>query len=395
MEEITPKDSSSKPTSSAGESFATLGRRVSVQLKLRISTDKSTSKADEETSGGSDKPLPSAPFNARQKKQKDKNKQAYLAQILADSSTKPNPLALLKSASVASNNSQGENSSGSSNWLKFNPQGPNLIDCLRQFTTVEALDGENMVGCSRCWKTANPDYEVLSEESESESSSSSSESSSESEDSPSSRAGSIRAVPPKKRRSAQISSTEPSESTASNGYSITSHSEASSSVTSTSTLPSSVAASLETESSSSQVNGLYGGHPIPSISTTSPAEPSSVSPGGSRSGRESRVQSTTTSGNSLYLTPSSSPRGSLKRLNSSASSCGEESEGNISAANASELSLSPSANKRKGKLKVARPRIPKSQRVLLRRAYKRYLIAVPPPVLVVRKFVPFLKRMCF
>jgi len=394
VEEITPKEGTSKPTPSAGESFATLGRRVSIQLKLRISTDKSSSKADEETSGVSDKPLPSAPSNARHKKQKDKKKQAYLAQILADSSAKPNPLALLKSASIAPSSSQGEHSSGSSNWLKFNSQGPNLIDCLRQFTTVEALDGENMVGCSRCWKAANPDYEVLSEESESESSSSSSESSSESEDSPSSRTGSIRAILTKKRRSAQIGSTEPSESTASNDHSITLHSEASSSVTSTSTFPSSVAASLETESSS-KGNGRYGGHPIPSISTTSPAEPSSVLSEVSGPGRESRVQSTTASGNSLYLTPSSSPRDSLKRLNSSASSGGEESEGNTSAANASELSLSPSANRRKGKLKVARPRIPKSQRVLLRRAYKRYLIAVPPPVLVVRKSVSFLKRMRF
>ena len=357
---------------------------MSVQLRLRMSTERSPSKADEEINGVSDKPLPSAPSNAQQKKQKDKNKQAYLAQILADSSAKANPLALLKGASVAPGSLHGENSSGSSNWLRFNPHSPNLIDCFRQFTTVEALDGENMVGCSRCWKAANPDYKVLSEDSESESSSSSSESSSESEDSPSSRAGSIRAMFPKRRRSAQNGSTERLESTASND--LTSHSEASSSVASTSTLPSSVAASMETESSFSKGNGLYGGHPIPSISTTSPAEPSSFLREISKSGRESRVQSSTTSGNSLYLTPNSSPRGSLKRLNSSASSGGEESEGNTSAGNASELSLS---NGRKTKLRVARPRIPKSQRVLLRRAYKRYLIAVPPPVLVVRKSALF------
>ena len=359
---------------------------MSVQLRLRLSTERSSSKVDEETSGAPDKPLPSAPSNAQQKKQKDKNKQAYLAQILADSSAKANPLALLKGASVAPGSLHGENS-GSSNWLRFNPHSPNLIDCFRQFTTVEALDGENMVGCSRCWKAANPDYEVLSGDSESESSSSSSESSSESEDSPSSRAGSIRAMFPKRRRSVQNgSSTEPSDSTASNDHFTTSHSEASSSATSTSTLPSSVAASMETESSFSKGNGLYGGHPIPSISTTSPAEPSSSLPESTKTERESRVHSSTTSGNSLYLTPNSSPRGSLKRLNSSASSGGEESEGNTSAGNASELSLS---NGRKTKLKVARPRIPKSQRVLLRRAYKRYLIAVPPPVLVVRKSAPF------
>jgi hypothetical protein len=364
-----------------------------------MSTDRSPSKADEETNGVPEKPLPSAPPNAPQKKQKDKNKQAYLGQILADTSAKPNPLALLKGASVSSSSSQGEGPSGTSNWLRFNPQGPNLIDCLRQFTTVEALDGENMVGCSRCWKVANPDYEVLSEDSESESSSSSSESSSESEDSPSSRAGSIRAVFSNKRRSTPngtIEKTAPSESTASNDHSTTPHSEASSSVPSTSTPPSSVVTSMETESLSSKVNGLYGGQPIPSISTTSPAEPRTSLPGISKSGRESRVQSSTTSGNSLYLTPSSSPRGSLKRLNSSASSGGEESEGNTSAGNASELSLSPSTSGRKTKLRVARPRIPKAQRVLLRRAYKRYLIAVPPPVLVVRKSTLFLSNhLCF
>ena len=112
VEDTTPKENTSKPIPSASESFATLGRRVSVQLKLRISTDRSPSKADEEANGASDKPLPSAPSNARQKKQKDKNKQAYLAQILADSSAKPNPLALLKGPSVVSSSSQGESSSG-------------------------------------------------------------------------------------------------------------------------------------------------------------------------------------------------------------------------------------------------------------------------------------------
>ena len=27
--------------------------------------------------------------------------------------------------------------------------------CLRMFTVVEVLDGENMVGCRMCWKIAN------------------------------------------------------------------------------------------------------------------------------------------------------------------------------------------------------------------------------------------------
>ncbi|KAI0826228.1 hypothetical protein BC629DRAFT_1587063 [Irpex lacteus] len=35
---------------------------------------------------------------------------------------------------------------------------PGIEECLRLFTAVEVLDGDNMVGCHRCWKIANGTY---------------------------------------------------------------------------------------------------------------------------------------------------------------------------------------------------------------------------------------------
>ncbi|KAJ7259529.1 hypothetical protein B0H12DRAFT_1108521 [Mycena haematopus] len=60
---------------------------------------------------------------------------AYLRQILADVSTGSEPV-----------------------WLKLGNSLPGVEECLRMFTAVEVLDGENMVGCRRCWKIANGQY---------------------------------------------------------------------------------------------------------------------------------------------------------------------------------------------------------------------------------------------
>ncbi|CAK5272163.1 unnamed protein product [Mycena citricolor] len=43
-------------------------------------------------------------------------------------------------------------------WLKFGGGLPGVEECLRMFTSVEVLDGENQVGCRRCWKIANGVY---------------------------------------------------------------------------------------------------------------------------------------------------------------------------------------------------------------------------------------------
>ncbi|KAJ7638629.1 hypothetical protein FB45DRAFT_903402 [Roridomyces roridus] len=60
---------------------------------------------------------------------------AYLRQILADVSGGSDAL-----------------------WLKLGGGLPGVEECLRMFTAVEVLDGENMVGCRRCWKIANGEY---------------------------------------------------------------------------------------------------------------------------------------------------------------------------------------------------------------------------------------------
>ncbi|KAF7365127.1 Ubiquitin carboxyl-terminal hydrolase [Mycena venus] len=60
---------------------------------------------------------------------------AYLRQILADVSTGSDAV-----------------------WLKLGNSLPGVEECLRMFTAVEVLDGENMVGCRRCWKIANGQY---------------------------------------------------------------------------------------------------------------------------------------------------------------------------------------------------------------------------------------------
>ncbi|KAJ7255305.1 hypothetical protein C8J57DRAFT_1346057 [Mycena rebaudengoi] len=49
-------------------------------------------------------------------------------------------------------------SSGDAMWLKLGGGLPGVEECMRMFTAVEVLDGENMVGCRRCWKIAHGEY---------------------------------------------------------------------------------------------------------------------------------------------------------------------------------------------------------------------------------------------
>jgi len=80
-------------------------------------------------------------------------KSAYLRHILADISPSgsSNPFsALLSSAPNAGTSAQ----SGHPLWNKFS-QIPSVEESLRMFTSVEILEGENMVGCRNCWKIAN------------------------------------------------------------------------------------------------------------------------------------------------------------------------------------------------------------------------------------------------
>ncbi|KIY45106.1 cysteine proteinase [Fistulina hepatica ATCC 64428] len=92
-------------------------------------------------------------------------KAAYLDRILADvppTSSSPFSLFGSSSASFARSGSSQQWFKSSENginlWLKTAGHLQSVEECLRAFTAVEVLDGENMVRCRRCWKIAHGLY---------------------------------------------------------------------------------------------------------------------------------------------------------------------------------------------------------------------------------------------
>ncbi|KAF8970229.1 hypothetical protein BDZ97DRAFT_1792545 [Flammula alnicola] len=105
----------------------------------------------------------------------------YLRKILADISSSPasnNPFAIFKPPMLHSHTSHHSTHAGlagaggaglstggtgfekdkekSTTWLGIGMRNfSGIEECLRMFTAVEVLDGENMVGCRRCWKIQN------------------------------------------------------------------------------------------------------------------------------------------------------------------------------------------------------------------------------------------------
>lgn len=79
---------------------------------------------------------------------------AYLRQILADIIPASNPFGIFKPSGAAG----AAISSTATNLLMKMGQLPGIEECLRMFTAVEVLDKENMVGCRRCWKITNGVY---------------------------------------------------------------------------------------------------------------------------------------------------------------------------------------------------------------------------------------------
>ncbi|KAF8506495.1 hypothetical protein BU17DRAFT_100714 [Hysterangium stoloniferum] len=72
----------------------------------------------------------------------------YLNRLLQDASSQYlDPLAALRM-------SNPNGASASIPWTKINPT-QSVEDCLKMFTSVEVLDGDNMFGCRNCWKIAN------------------------------------------------------------------------------------------------------------------------------------------------------------------------------------------------------------------------------------------------
>lgn len=89
----------------------------------------------------------------------------YLRKVLADvSPPSNNPLLMLRPSLLQSYVNQDHPASRGP-WDKEKEKNPwlglgarpftGIEECLRMFTAVEVLDGENMVGCRRCWKIQN------------------------------------------------------------------------------------------------------------------------------------------------------------------------------------------------------------------------------------------------
>lgn len=126
---------------------------------------------------------PRLPFVQRSKSPRppkpSKAEEEYLRAILADVNTTPvsgaNPFDFFSNWHHSSSEDNHASSSSTpisspagtippspgSAWLAKLGQLPlaGVEECLRMFTSVEVLDGENMVGCRRCWKLANGWYE--------------------------------------------------------------------------------------------------------------------------------------------------------------------------------------------------------------------------------------------
>ncbi|CDO71178.1 hypothetical protein BN946_scf184845.g48 [Trametes cinnabarina] len=374
---------------------------------------------------------------------------AYLRQVLADvHPVTGNPLSILQNAFTGGSGSSSGSSALTTHalWAKVGHL-PGIEECLRMFTAVEILDGENMVGCHRCWKIANGLYKPhnrdgdnggegdseSSSENNSESSTSASDSSGTSDASgvkPPSVSSRTHPVVPDLQDmddSAQQSSPDLSSgriSPASTSFVSTqtgNHSSTADDTTSISSAPT---------TDSVLASGTYGGLPIPKISTSevdipnsasagqaldqdrqvpsdsalsrtwapnasgvSPSDDSLLTPRGRRPGRSKgeRKDSVTYSGESSDDELDDSDSEASGRSDGSASpSVSPSATPNSSVEKLTNTSRSPRTSPQphdrasSGTAQAgAASKVPRSKQVIMRKMYKRYLISTPPPILVI------------
>ncbi|KAH7922903.1 peptidase C19, ubiquitin carboxyl-terminal hydrolase 2 [Leucogyrophana mollusca] len=377
---------------------------------------------------------------------------AYLRDILADINPggPSNPFSIFKQPkdqSTSTPPSQTQNL-----FLKINQLG-GIEECLRLFTSVEVLDGENMVGCHRCWKIANglykPKPKPKEPAKECDSCTDSDEEKAEGVEVEAVREQQFHTpeAPHQHDESALtfrphvVNSSSPASPSVSvdpsPSSSVTSLQDTSDSHDTSDTLPSDLSTNttigsrqikppppppylaldeeeaLQQTTSPEILPATYGGRPIPLISTTGPESP--LSPRTARP-MPSRVDTFASSTTQSSMATSSSSRASLlaprdrhkrqreRRSDSLTESTNETSDeeselsvySDASSApspalspNASHDNLShpplpkPSTSDKRSSATLRSSGVPRSKQVIMRSAYKRYLIATPPPVLVI------------
>ncbi|EGO30092.1 peptidase C19, ubiquitin carboxyl-terminal hydrolase 2 [Serpula lacrymans var. lacrymans S7.9] len=357
---------------------------------------------------------------------------AYLRQILADINPGPtNPFAIFK---PPKDHVGGTAMSHPPNaWLKMS-QLAGIEECLRMFTSVEVLDGENMVGCHRCWKIANGLYKPKARQ-EAHGSESCTDSDDEKQnvgeesiqEQEQQRTPRPNGVIPRSFRVMGIDSSAPTSAypsaTASPSSSVTSFYDSSAhdsvytgfSEKSANTTVGS--RSLKPPLSPHGRPNIYGGLPIPVISTTGPESP--LSPPLTARAIPQRQDTLASTSTQPSVVTTLSSRGSLQAprayrrrrkeppFDNTTDSTDDFSDGdsdgsgNMSlcsdASSVHSSAVSPNASRDHLPRPVSPPRsemkrteqeprpskVPRSKQVIMRPAFKRYLISTPPPVLVV------------
>ncbi|KZP14667.1 cysteine proteinase [Athelia psychrophila] len=356
--------------------------------------------------GSSKKPRPTPPPKP------SPEEAAYLRQILADVIPASNPLAIFKPPGLASTST----STIATQFFMKMDQPPGIEECLRMFTAVEVLDGENMVGCRRCWKVTNGLYKPRKNLEESDDTD---ESEGEAHDTKTPIQDAT--TPTAARTEIVVEAPSPPSSPSASASSSTTSLD----VQSDSAPYDTPQSSLSKETSLTRKvspSPKYGVISIPTISTTAPAIPiiSTTAPEpaatpdtpDSKSSPQTPVVFKDHNGLAEVLAAPLPIRDSLraprmskhKRIpgytdsadESSDDEAGSDASGCTSvfsetsslasqSVNASLEQLQPpvkSAKRTPAALKVP-PKVSRPRQVTMRPAYKRYLIATPPPVLVI------------
>lgn len=338
---------------------------------------------------------------------------AYLRQVLADVIPTSNPLGIFKPTGL-----NGTTMSNTATQLLMKMgQLPGIEECLRMFTAVEVLDGENMVGCRRCWKIANGIYRPRKNLEDTDESDDESEMD---EKKPLDEASTPTAGP---APAVAVATAPPSSPSASASSSIASDDMQSNSIPLETAQPllskDALLTSDQSKKDSSDATtridnsrpSIPAGMLIPTISTTAPETPGS--PGSSKSRTQTPIVFKDHTGLAEVLAAPLPIRDSLRApriskhrrpagyMDSADESSDNDMESDASggtslfsetsslgspnlSANVSLEELSPPTLPASTKPvapkvnKISRPR-----QVIMRPAYKRYLIATPPPILVI------------
>ncbi|KAG6379692.1 peptidase C19, ubiquitin carboxyl-terminal hydrolase 2 [Boletus reticuloceps] len=336
---------------------------------------------------------------------------AYLRDILADINPPnvPKPFSIFKQSKEP-----GSTSAFNAQNIFLRVNRINRIEeCLRLFTSVEVLDGENTVRCHRCWKIANGFYQPRAKESAQDP-----DSCTESEDDEAvdAKTNSHRVAPNSLSANPTISipsSSDPASplrSTTSLQYTQISHDTLSALTqppTRSSSTPKHIPPALQLNDgytielvspiSEALTPGILA---VPSISTTTPESPMSVQTA-KPAPASTLTQTSDTIEHSSGISLSAPPDQHRQHVSRSGDSNTEseiseaESETLLSVysdfSSAASSNASPSASQdqlqqpspTRSKDKRHPSGVPRSRQYLLRPAYKRYLIATPPPILIV------------